>query len=71
MERQHRPCSVAAVMSAVLARAHLDSVQRSVLDGQLTEYMSMMGGCERILKTPIPAAYSRWAGAAALQVLEQ
>lgn len=70
LERQHRPCAAAAVMSAVLRRAALDPIQRSLLDGQLGELLNVVGGCERLLKTPIPAAYSRCVSGRRLFVLK-
>jgi predicted membrane chloride channel (bestrophin family) len=59
LRQRHRPCAAAGVMSTVLRRARIDSIQRSLLDQQLGELINVLGGCERIIKTPIPAAYSR------------
>lgn len=36
----------------------IDSIQYSVLDGQLSTLARIQGGCERILNTPVPFSYS-------------
>lgn len=56
----NRPIAVAGVVSSVLRHAGIDTVQRSALDTCVSEWLGQLGSCERILKTPIPAAYSRW-----------
>ena len=39
-------------------RRHLNIYQMNAMNQQLDVIVAMLGGCERILKTPIPAAYS-------------
>lgn len=55
----HRPCFVLAALSQVVAAAGLDPQLRQRLDTNLTAFEDCIGGCERILRTPIPQSYTR------------
>lgn len=55
----HRPNFVLAALSQILAAARLDPMLRARMDANLTAFEDTIGGCERILRTPIPQSYTR------------
>ena len=46
-------------MSELLAQTELTPWQRQQLQADMTFFHDALGGCERILKTPIPLSYTR------------
>eukprot|EP00884_Botryococcus_braunii_P010537 jgi/Botrbrau1/19485/Bobra.0749s0001.1 len=56
---KHRPNFVLSIMSELVGRAGLDSVQAFMFDQNLTFMADSIGACERILRTPIPLSYTR------------
>lgn len=54
-----RPCFVLGALTAVVTRAGIDPQLRQRLDTNLTAFEDVVGGCERILRTPIPQSYTR------------
>ena len=56
---EHRPLCAGQVLSSVIARAVPDSQQRAAMDEQLVLFISLVGTCERILKTCLPMCYTR------------
>ena len=53
------PIVVAQVLSALVARAGLDSVDRQACEALLSGFDVALGGCQRLAGSPIPAAYTR------------
>jgi putative membrane protein len=59
---QHRPLVLAAWLEQYLQtqveQGHLDRYQRGLLTQSLNALVNSTGGCERILRTPMPYAYA-------------
>ncbi len=59
---QHLPLQVASYLGEYLLKQyqqnHLNAYQLAQLQNMISELINMVGGCERILKTPIPKSYS-------------
>ena len=56
------PTGCSAMLSAIVNEAAargLHPIQRSQIEAEVSLYVNMAGACERIYKTPIPAAYTR------------
>ena len=54
------------MLSSLLDRAdRLTDIERQQLEVQLSKLDQVVGGCERILRQPMPRAYNRCAGAGA------
>ena len=58
MSAQHRPNMVLKLLSDMLAEADANSAERQIIDTNLTMLADMLGGCERILRTPVPIFYT-------------
>jgi len=59
-EAQHRPNLVLQLMSrCVYAAKGLDGSARVAIDTELKQLQDALGGCERILRNPIPLSYTR------------
>lgn len=58
-----RPALVAVWLTSILARAQrggrLSPERLHLMDGNITQLVDVWGGCERILRTPIPFAYAQ------------
>lgn len=59
MSKEFRPNFVLSIMSRILDEAHLPTMERIRADENLTAFADVFGGCERIVKTPIPLTYTR------------
>lgn len=55
---QHRPNYVIQVMSELVDKCSITEWEKNSMDGNITTFHDNVGGCERILKTPIPVAYT-------------
>ncbi|WP_330204992.1 bestrophin family protein [Cyanobacterium sp. Dongsha4] len=59
---QHLPLQIAAYLGEYLQqeyqKKHLNEYQLTNMQQLINQLMDMVGGCERILKTPIPNSYS-------------
>lgn len=55
----HRPGFVLCALSQILAATELHPTLRQRMDTNLTVFEDTVGGCERILRTPIPQSYTR------------
>ena len=53
------PVCVGLVLSALVARSHVDPHLKVMMHAEISGYINASGACERILKTGIPAAYTR------------
>lgn len=58
MSAQHRPNYVLQVLSELIDQCNLTQWEKTNMDNNLTTFHDNVGGCERILKTPIPVAYT-------------
>ena len=47
------------VLSELVESAHISEMQRWQMHRNITTMHDLLGGCERILRTPIPVAYTR------------
>ncbi|KAL4448048.1 hypothetical protein ABPG75_005267 [Micractinium tetrahymenae] len=54
------PIAALQVMSRLLDQARLPDMERQQLENLLNQVDIVIGGCERILKQPVPYAYNRW-----------
>jgi hypothetical protein len=61
---RHKPMAVAMVLSDICSKSGASEQQLQLMNDATSLYVNMTGACERILKTAIPMAYSRWAGGA-------
>lgn len=59
MSAQHRPNYVLQVLSQLLDQCKISEWEKMAMDNNLTTFHDNVGACERILKTPIPVAYTR------------
>ncbi len=55
----HRPNFVLSVLSSAVEEARMPNAARIRCDENLTSFADVVGGSERILKTPIPLSYTR------------
>lgn len=54
------PCLVAPqVLSEIVREGKVGIAATERMDQNLTQFEDVLGGCERILKTPIPLSYTR------------
>ncbi|GAX75090.1 hypothetical protein CEUSTIGMA_g2534.t1 [Chlamydomonas eustigma] len=53
------PGGVASMLSLLISELELEPQQQTFLEDQVSLYVNMAGACERIYRTPIPAAYTR------------
>lgn len=58
---QHKPNYVLQVLSEINESSAIVSASRFRMDQNFTFMADALGACERILKTPIPLSYTRWA----------
>jgi predicted membrane chloride channel (bestrophin family) len=58
---KHRPNYVLQILSGLVESSCIVSPERFRMDQNITFFMDAQGSCERILKTPIPLSYTRWA----------
>jgi len=60
---EHRPMAVLLWISTELVGlvrgGHLTDLRLTLLEGQITTLCDVLGGCERIVKTPVPFAYAQ------------
>ncbi|KXZ53819.1 hypothetical protein GPECTOR_6g737 [Gonium pectorale] len=55
-----RPNAAAHVLATAVAEAGLDTNRELILMELVNTFIDCVGKCERIFKTPIPAAYTSW-----------
>ena len=58
---KHKPNYVLQILSELVESSCIVSPERFRMDQNITFFMDAQGACERILKTPIPLSYTRWA----------
>jgi len=59
LQAQNRPGHIMCCMTQIVKEAGLDGAALFCLDQNLTTLEDVLGGCERILRTPIPLSYTR------------
>ena len=59
MAAKHKPLFALEVLSELLRMAKLPPPYHACVDNNLTQFNDIVGGCERILRTPIPLSYTR------------
>jgi ion channel-forming bestrophin family protein len=47
------------VLSELIENADISSAQKLQMHNDVTEFNDILGGCERLLRTPIPLSYTR------------
>ena len=55
----HRPNYVLQVLSEIVKEARAGAAPTMRMDDNITTFEDCLGGCERILKTPVPLSYTR------------
>lgn len=53
------PTMAASMLTQVVASAQLPAMLQLAVDEQVAQYVNAVGACERLLKQPIPVAYTR------------
>jgi len=56
---QHRPVKAIHVLSEIIQSAKMDPIHQMQMSGNLTFFQDVLGGCERLLRAPIPVSYTR------------
>ena len=62
MKSPHRPLHILQTLTEIAREAGLPTAPQLTLDRNLNDLSDVVGGCERILRTPIPLSYSRMTG---------
>ena len=55
----HRPVTALAVLSQLIQKADISPIHQQQMSMNLTTFHDILGGCERILRAPIPVSYTR------------
>ena len=59
LQSTHRPNYCLQVLSELVKEANCGTAATMRMDDNLTSFEDCLGGCERILKTPVPLSYTR------------
>ena len=59
LKAPHRPIFAMQVLGETIRATKMDPVMKGMMDNNLTAYEDAVGGCERILRTPLPLTYTR------------
>eukprot|EP00667_Euglena_gracilis_P002353 EG_transcript_2357 len=59
LKATNRPAHVMHCMTEIVKAAKLEGAALYCLDQNITQLADVLGGCERILRTPIPLSYTR------------
>ena len=59
MDAPHRPMMAMQVLSDAIAASDTPTYLKTSMDQNLTAFEDAVGGCERILRTPLPLSYTR------------
>ncbi len=60
MRSEHRPNVVIHVLGEIVRQAKLPDSEIHRMDESVTFFADSIGGCERLLTTPIPLSYTRY-----------
>lgn len=55
----HKVLMAMQIMSEQIENQHIQPLQKFQMHNNLTEFEDILGGCERLLRTPIPLSYTR------------
>lgn len=55
----HRPNCLIQLMSQVVCLVQLEDSEKTLLDGNISEFNASVSVCERLIRTPIPLSYTR------------
>lgn len=55
----HRPVKAIHAMSQVIQNVNMDPIHQMQMSQNLTFFHDVLGGCERLLRAPIPVSYTR------------
>eukprot|EP00955_Chlamydomonas_euryale_P075493 362342-Chlamydomonas_euryale.AAC.8 len=55
----HRPVRAIHTLSQVVMNSKMDSIEKTTLGTNITQFHDILGGCERLLRAPIPVSYTR------------
>ena len=58
----HRPVKAIHVMSQIIQDVDVDPIHQQQMSMNLTTFEDILGGCERLLRAPIPVSYTRQGG---------
>lgn len=58
---RHKPSLALYEMSCAVNAIPLDTIQRTTLDKAVSRLCDAMGSCDRILSSPVPVVYTRFA----------
>eukprot|EP00798_Chlamydomonas_sp_ICE-L_P023438 gene23438-30723_t len=58
----HRPVQAMHALSQVIQNTVTDPIHQMQMSQNLTFYQDVLGGCERLLRAPIPVSYTRHTG---------
>ena len=58
---QHKPNFVLTVLTRIVQTLPASDPQKLTLDSTLTKFHQAVSTCERMVKTPIPRSYTRYA----------
>lgn len=56
---EHKVLLCLQVMSHIIERSGISDMQRLQMQENITTFEDILGGCERLLRTPIPVSYTR------------
>lgn len=59
MQREHGPNACTLMLSSLVKQLDLPLFRSVEVDQNITRLIDFYGGCERILKTPVPLSYTR------------
>ena len=59
LKAPHKPIFAMQVLGETIRATKMDPVMKGMMDNNLTAYEDAVGGCERILRTPLPLTYTR------------
>lgn len=54
-----RPVKAIHVMSQIIQDVDVDPIHQMQMSQNLTTFEDILGGCERLLRAPIPVSYTR------------
>ena len=59
VQREHAPGGCALMLSSMTKSLDLPLFRSVEVDQNITRLIDIYGGCERIMKTPVPLSYTR------------
>eukprot|EP00798_Chlamydomonas_sp_ICE-L_P018760 gene18760-25292_t len=56
---EHKPNKIIHIISQIIRDSKVGSVANAQMSANLTQFNDILGGCERLLRAPIPVSYTR------------